>query len=762
MGLLIDYDKFLGTKIDLADTVGIDVPSESLNPKLFPFQREIVRWALSRGRAAIFADCGLGKSPIQLSWAHEIHKATGGNVLILAPLAVAQQTGREAEKFGYSATVCRSQMDTRPGINVTNYEMLNHFDSEQFTAIVCDESSILKSYDGATRTLLTEFARTIPYRLCCTASPAPNDISEIINHAEFLDIMRGKEIIALYFTQDGNTSHRFRLKGHAKAAFWQWLASWSVALRKPSDMGFADDGYDLPPLSMHQITVESNAPTNALFETEAQTLQERRQARTSTLTDRVAMCAGLVNASAEPWIVWCNLNVESEALAKAIPDAVEVRGSDSNEHKERAVLDFTSGKVRVLVTKPTIFGFGLNLQHCRNVAFVGLSDSYEQYYQAIRRCWRFGQAQQVNCYVITSEAEGAVVRNIERKEKQSSAMFDNLISHMKGLTFGQSRRNEMDYQEDTRRGQLWTMHKGDCVAVIDRIPADSVGFSIFSPPFPGMYAYSNSTHDMGNTRSIEEMMAHFDFLIAPEKLLRVMMPGRSCCIHLTQYAAFKHADGYTGLKDFRGRVIAAMEKAGWIYYGEVTIDKNPQVKAVRTKDAGLMFKSLANDSAKMHVAMADYLLQFKKPGDNTVPIRAGISAKYENPEGWITSEEWIRWARPVWYAADWNPTGDPNEGIRETDVLNVAQARDTDDERHLCPLQIPVIERAVKLWSAPGETVLSPFAGIGSEGVVSVRLNRRFVGIELKDSYWQSAVRNLEQTEIECTQADLFAGEPAA
>jgi hypothetical protein len=335
--------------------------------------------------------------------------------------------------------------------------------------------------------------------------------------------------------------------------------------------------------------------------------------------------------------------------------------------------------------------------------------------------------------------------------------MDQIVMHMgeAGHSLnGRLSREEMDYARtvetgpDTANGPLWTAHLADCVEVAHELEPDSIGLSVFSPPFPGMYVYTNSRRDMGNVTDIAQMIEHFRFLSEP--LLRATMPGRTCAVHLTQINAKKGVDGYIGLKDFRGATIAMMEEVGWIYYGEVAIDKNPQVKAIRTKDRGLLFKTLATDSAHMHMAMADYVLQFRKPGDNPSPIPAGISAKYGNEDGWITAEEWVRWARPIWYAADW------------ADVLNVQQARETDDERHLAPLQLGVIERAVKLWSAPGELVFSPFMGIGSEGYIAVKLGRRFVGSELKPGYWQHAVRNLKRANAERAQGTLFGSVPEA
>lgn len=749
------YEAFIARKRIAVTASGFEIDAGTTNPMLKPFQSAIVRWALHRGRAAVFADCGLGKTPMQLDWARLVHAHNGRPVLILAPLAVAAQTVREGVKFGVPVTICRSQADVRDGVNVTNYDMIDHFDRAAFGGIVLDESSILKSFNGTLRKQLTDFGRVIPYRLACTATPAPNDLLELANHAEFLEIMGGKEIIALFFTQDGNTTHQWRLKGHAKDDFWRWMALWSVAVRRPSDLGFSDDGFILPPLRHHAVELEAAPLPGRLFTSEAQTLQERQQARRSSIHDRVAEAARLVNASDEPWIVWCNLNAESQALAASIPDAIEVTGSDDRDVKEAALMDFAQGRVRVLISKPLIAGLGLNFQHCAKMVFVGLSDSYEQLYQATRRCWRFGQTRPVDVYVVTSEAEGAVVRNIHRKERQADEMFASIVKHMAGLSLGKAERDEMEYTEDIATGDGWSVMLGDSVRRLREIPDDSVGLTVTSPPFPGMYAYTNSAHDMGNTANFTEMIAQFRFLI-PE-LLRVLMPGRHACLHLTQAVAFKGVDGYIGLKDFRGAIIAAMESGGFVYYGEVCIDKDPQVKAIRTKDRGLLFKTLANDSSHMHMALADYLLQFRKPGESA-PIRAGSSEKYDNASGWITPEEWIEWAAPVWYRKTQHYPG----GISETDVLNVAQARDTDDERHLCPLQLGVIERAVKLWSNPGDLVLDPFTGIGSTGTRALELGRRFVGCELKPSYFRTAARLLEDAARHQRSGTLFADDAMA
>jgi DNA modification methylase len=753
----MSYEDFVAAKLRAAPPIA---GREAVLPEwdLFPWQRDLAALALRRGRAALFTDTGTGKTRMELAWAKAVTEATGKPVLILTPLAVSRQMLRELVILGGEGRYCATG-HLEPGINVTNYERLQHFDPSELGGIALDESSILKALDGKTRKALTEFASGLSYRLCATATPAPNDYVELGQHAEFLGILTAREMMALYFTQDGNSTQKWRMKGHAREDFWRWIASWATAMRKPRDVGYpeGDALYDLPPLTVEQVQVEakSDHAIGTLFKQEASTLAERRQARQGTLTERVTAAVELVKAEPdEQWLLWCDLNSESEALAKAIPGAVEVRGSDTAEHKERALLGFADGNVRVLVTKPSIAGFGMNWQRCARVVFVGLSDSFERYYQAIRRVWRFGQKREVRAYVVTADVEGAVVRNIEGKQRRAEQMAEELVRAMADRT-AEHLAARGDYETDEVQGDGWRMLMGDCVERLAEVEDESVGLSVFSPPFPSMYVYTDQARDMGNVTDVQEMIAHYEFLL-PE-LMRVLMPGRTVAVHLAQ-AQSRKVDGLEiGLLDFRGETIKAMQRAGFTFYGEVTIDKNPQVKAVRTKDRGLLFKSLATDSANMRMAQADYLLQFRKPGENPQPIAAGISEKYGNEHGWITPEEWIEWAAPVWYRASEHYPG----GIRETDVLNVAAARDERDERHLCPLQLGVIERAVKLWSAPGETVLSPFAGVGSEGYRSLQLGREFVGVELKRSYFEQACRNLRAASAERDQGTLLEGHAA-
>lgn len=445
----MEYADFLAQKAILDPPTGMtDIPD--LPDALFPHQRDIVAWALRRGRSALFAGTGLGKSLMELAWSQAVAQYTGKPVLLLAPLAVASQMVREADKFGIAARQVSDASEVGVGINISNYQKLDHFDLAQFGGIVLDESSILKNQTGHYRTKLVEAAKDIPFRLAATATPAPNDFMELGNHAEFLGVMSYTDMLATFFVHDGGNTQKWRLKGHAENEFWRWMASWSVMLRKPSDLGYPNDGYDLPPLNyhMHEVEVEgANMETGTLFPVIASTMQERLAARRGSISERVAMAASMTPHD-RPFMWWCNLNAESEGLAKAIPGAVETKGSDSDEEKERKIMDFVEGRTRVLVSKPGVCGFGMNFQHCADTGFVGLNDSWEQFYQAVRRFWRFGQEKPVNVHIVTAVTEGATVANIKRKEADANRMADAMVMHMADLSSQEVRgsvRDKADY-----------------------------------------------------------------------------------------------------------------------------------------------------------------------------------------------------------------------------------------------------------------------------------------------------------------------------
>lgn len=431
------YLKFLERKRRVDPMTGMDrVPD--LPDFLFPHQRDITSWALRRGRAAIFAGTGLGKTAMELVWADVVARHTGKPILIFAPLAVSQQHIREAQKFGLNACIVRAQDECSPSVNVTNYQKIDHFDLTAFGGIVLDESSILKSTDGHYRTRLIEECRRVPFRLAATATPAPNDFMELGNHAEFLGVMSYTDMLATFFTHDNGETQTWRLKGHAENDFWRWMASWAVMLRKPSDLGYPDDGgFNLPPLNQaqHIVNVEyaPSLDTGLLFPVEASSLQERIAARRDTVEERVALAAQ-ITPSDRPFVWWCNLNAEADALQKAIPGSVNLSGSDSDAVKEAKIAAFLNGDTRVLISKPSICGFGLNFQHCADTGFVGLNDSFEQVFQAIRRFWRFGQTKPVSVHFIAAETEGAVVANLKRKERDAERMASAMVRHMADLS----------------------------------------------------------------------------------------------------------------------------------------------------------------------------------------------------------------------------------------------------------------------------------------------------------------------------------------
>ena len=425
----MNYEDFLKSKRFVLESSGFDIDKSELNPMLYEFQKDIVRWALKKGKACIFADCGLGKTPMQLSWAHQVCTHAGGMVLILAPLAVADQTKREAEKFGYTAKVVESQSECISGINITNYEKMDKFVANEFVGVVLDESSILKSYSGKVRTAIIQNFHSVTYKLACTATPAPNDYMEIGNHSEFCGVMTRSEMLSMFFVHDGGQTSKWRLKGHATDVFWQWLATFSVFVDNPANIGYQVSGYDLPKLNINEIIVDGNEPIK-----ESLTLTERREARKESLELRCKKAAKLVNSSNEKWLVWCDLNDESARLSELISESVEVKGSDKSEYKSNSMLAFSDGTVKCLITKPKIAGFGMNWQNCHNMIFTGLSDSYEQYYQAVRRCWRFGQEKPVNVYIIISAKEGCVKENIERKQCDFQKMQSEMTELTKEIT----------------------------------------------------------------------------------------------------------------------------------------------------------------------------------------------------------------------------------------------------------------------------------------------------------------------------------------
>lgn len=426
----MNYIDFLKNKIRQTPALGFDVPRSAINSKLFDFQADITKWAIKQGAAALFEDCGLGKTPQQLEWARQIHEYTDKNILIVAPLAVSMQTKREGHKFGIDVKICRNQDDVGKGINITNYEMIDHFNPNEFSGVVLDESSILKSYMGATKRALIDKFKHTPYKLCCTATPAPNDHMELLNHAEFLGIMRSSEALSIWFINDTKNSGTYRLKNHAIKPFWEWVSSWAVCLSNPADLGYDGSAFELPKLNtfehiidIDEFDLEFKDGLLRTIETNATAFHKEKRL---TAEDRATKSAEICLSDKEQYLIWCNTDYEADFLKKYIPEAVEVRGSHRPEFKEQAAIDFIDGNIRVLISKPRIFGFGLNFQNCHNTIFCGLDYSYENYYQAIRRLLRYGQSRDVNCHIVLGSTEKHILDVIRRKERQQNEMHRNM------------------------------------------------------------------------------------------------------------------------------------------------------------------------------------------------------------------------------------------------------------------------------------------------------------------------------------------------
>ncbi len=736
---LEDYQKFLERKIPRIQALGFD-PMVELNGKLFDWQQKLVRWALRLGRSALFCDTGLGKTGMSLEWARQVVEKTGGKVLILCPLAVAPQHVREGLKFGIQVKHVREPEQIEDAsIVITNYDRLNKFDVSEFTGIVLDESSVLRDFSGKTTQDIIERFSATPYRLCCTATPAPNDYEELGNHSEFLGHATRLEMLSTYFVHDSSNTSEWRLKEHAKKTFWKWIATWAACVTLPSDIGGSDEGFILPPLHLKVIDVDIDQTQHAgegeLFRFPSMSSTDMHKEMRITCRVRCEKAAELVNSlNGQPIVIWCNTNYESDELVKRI-DAVEVRGSDEADEKERKLNLFTFGQEKRLIVKPSIAGRGINWQFCNLHIFVGLSYSMEDLYQAIRRGYRFGQTRPFTAYIIQARSEGKVLQSVMRKLEAHEHMRKEMKHAAKEIEFGnQKPKLNMKTGAQKKSGRDWMIYHGDCVEVARLLPDASVGFSIYSPPFSSLYVYSDDIRDMGNNADDPQFIEQYSFLI--KENLRLTLPGRLTAVHCADLPAQIWKDGYSGLRDFTSAVRKAHEDNGWIYHSRITIWKDPVVEMQRTKALGLLWKQLKKDSCKSRVGNPDYILVFRKAGDNAEPVE-------HSPKEYPV-QQWQKDASPVWM------------DINQTHVLSRDGAREQQDERHICPLQIDVIRRCLRLWSNPGDVVYSPFAGIGSELYCAIEMGRNAVGSELKASYFNQAVKWLGKAERE-RDCDLFA-----
>lgn len=730
---LKEYNAFLEKKKQSRIESGFEVEDKDLNPLLFDFQKYCVKRALAAGKFAMFEDCGLGKTVQQLEWSQKVIDHINMPVLILAPLAVVSQTIDEGVKFGYKVVEIEDgQTEFQNLIYITNYDNLENVDVNPFGGIVLDESSILKNFQGKTRTKIIEDFRHTPYKLACTATPSPNDTTEICNHSEFLDVMNRNEMLAMYFVHDGGSTSDWRLKGHAKQAFWDFVSTWAVMLNKPSDIGFNDDGYKLPPLNLIEEIVETPKRDNGmLFNSTAVNATDFHKELRLTYEIRLDKVAEIVNAHPdENFIIWIGHDDEGKYLRKLLPDAVEVKGSDNKKYKKDTLLGFGRGEYRILITKLKIAQFGLNYQNCHNQIYASLDFSFESTYQGIRRSYRFGQTEQVNIYLVTTDTMQNVKDSFDKKQKafneMQRAMTEATNRNIKQQVTLKKMETTKQYKSD-----VCDIRLGDCVQLIQDIPDNSVGLSIFSPPFAELYTYSDKLEDMGNSKDYNEFFKAFKFLV--KELYRVMWDGRNVVVHCMDLPIQKGKEGYIGLRDFSGMILQAFEEVGFVYHSRVTIWKNPVTEMQRTKALGLLHKQVKKDAAMSRVGIPDYLMVFRKGGEHQHPVHCDISV-----------DTWQKWASPVWMDIDYGNT------------LNAQSGRDSNDEKHICPLQLDTIERAICLWSNEGDTVLTPFLGIGSEVYEAIKLKRFGVGFELKDSYFVEAVKNCKAMENEIKQKSLF------
>tara|TARA_Y100000296_G_scaffold86616_1_gene126999 strand:+ start:329 stop:2551 length:2223 start_codon:yes stop_codon:yes gene_type:complete len=738
------YSDFLKTKAKSHISSGFEV--DKLNENLFDFQEHIVKIALKKGRFAIFADCGLGKTIMQLSWANQVVKHTKMPVLILAPLAVSGQTIEEGRKFGIK--VWRYGQTSNPfadsmedefyqRIYITNYEQLKNIDCSPFAGIVLDESSILKGKDGKLSRLLIDTFKNTPYKLCCTATPSPNDHMELGQHSAFLGCMTYLEMLAMYFVHDGGETSKWRLRKHAQDDFWKYVCTWSISLDNPRTLEFNGDGFDLPEIEFieHIIPVDNNTMT--LFGDVAVSATDLNKDLRRSIDDRINKAIELINSNDEQWIIWGLQNIETDRLGKLV-DGFNVQGSDKPEYKAEKLLGFAHNNYRILVTKTSIASFGMNYQNCHNMIFCSYDFKFEAFYQAVRRCYRFGQSNKVNVHLLIPESQHNVRKTILEKGKRHQEMITQMAKYSANTNY-KLNKNAMANFKEIKENDYHLMN-GDCVKETKKIINNSVDLIVFSPPFAELYVYSDKPEDMGNVKNYNQFAQHFQYLI--KDLKRVLKPGRICAIHCMDLPIQKGKEGFIGLRDFSGMLIDWFTNEGFIYHARTTIWKNPVTEMQRTKALGLLHKTIKKDAAMSRVGIPDYILFFRNDGENEIQIKHQDIDP--NEPNYLPVDLWQKYASPVWMDVNYSRT------------LQYRTARDGNDEKHICPLQLDTIERIIHLYSNEGDVVFSPFGGIGSEGYCALKMNRKSISIELKESYFNININNHKSAILENGTLKLF------
>lgn len=727
------YQEFIETKTKQRTMSGFDIEESKLNKALFPFQKFCVKRALHNGKYAMFEGCGLGKTIQQLEWAHQVVKYTKKPVIILCPLSVSAQTIQEGNKFGYEVTRYSSGIKTTNSIYISNYEQLENIDTDLFSGVVLDESSIIKNFNGATKKLIIKKFKKTKFKLACTATPSPNDPMELGQHSEFLNVMDSNEMLSMFFINDAAKTGTWRLKGHGVSKFYEFVSTWAVMLNNPKDIGFDSEGYDLPSLNLIEKKIVTEKRENGqLFNDTAVSAVNFNAELRLTKIERLDQVVEIVKSRPdEQFIIWIKQNEEGELLKKLLPNAIEVKGSDTTQYKEEKLLGFANGEFNILISKTKICSFGMNFQSCHNQIFASLDFSFEGLYQGIRRSYRFGQKHDVNIWIITTDTMQNVIESIERKEKQFNDMQSEMAKAM-NANIKDNLKVKRQYNVETIKNEWYEISQGDCVELIKKVEDSSIGFSVFSPPFPELYTYSDSVEDMGNS-TYGEFVVQFGYLI--KELYRVIKEGRNVAVHCMDLPYQKGKHGFIGLRDFSGLILKMFEDEGFIYHCRVTIWKDPVVQMQRTKALGLLHKQVKKDSTMSTVGNADYILVFRKDGERSDPV-TNIN---------IPVDLWQKYASPVWMDID---QGNTLQGFRK--------AREDRDEKHICPLQLDVIERLIHLYSNEGDIVYSPFGGIGSEPYKSVEMGRKAIAHELKKSYFHQMKINMRTVIESKKQLNIF------
>lgn len=723
------YKKFLNSKKKSFSSVGINISTDKLNKNLFDFQKYGVQIALQKGRFALFFDCGLGKTLMQLEWAYQVSKYTKKSVLILAPLAIIEQTILEGFKFGIKVNKYGNG-----DIQIINYEQLGNINTSLFSGVVLDESSILKGRDGKLSSKLINVFEDTPYKLLCTATPSPNDHMELGQHSQFIGAMSYLEMLAMFFVHDGGDTSKWRLRKHASDSFWQYVCTWSMAMDKPQTLGFNIDGYNLPDIEYIEHTIPVENTSNTFFVNPSVSATELHKDLRKSFDCRIEKTKELVNSNNEQWIIWGLSNKETDKLSTIIDDGVNVQGSDKPEYKAKNLLGFAKNEFRVLITKTSIASFGMNYQNCNNIVFCSYDFKFEAFYQAVRRCYRFGQKNKVTVHLMVPESQKNVRKSILEKAENHRIMINEMSRFSANNNYKQN--TPMKIKNKEIKKEKYHLLNGDCVQESTKIKDNSADIAVFSPPFAELYVYSDKEEDMGNVSNYKEFQKHFEFLIPQIK--RILKPGRICAIHCMDLPIQKGKEGYIGLRDFSGILVEMFTKYGFIYHARTTIWKNPVTEMQRTKALGLLHKQIKKDSVMSRVGIPDYILFFRNEGDNETPI-THQDTDMSKPD-YLPVDLWQKYASPVWYDIDYKRT------------LQYRSGRDTNDEKHIAPLQLDTIERILHLYSNEGDTVFSPFGGIGTEGYQALMMNRMSISIELKESYFKLNVSNhkaaIEQKKI--------------